>query len=188
MNIDSGVTYLELMFDVEAADGYLLTTDEAQNIMTFGFESPQLYRSTRGVEFPYLISDVAQVNGADFGPGRYYYFFDFHISSPDQWCRGERQEVLLVVEDTTSAITDLNTIPISGYPNPVRDRLFVQLEDNDYPVQGTYTIMGLDGRVVKSGIWRTDPSGLDVSDLMDGLYVLEVTLDSQTGILKFVKQ
>lgn len=76
-----------------------------------------------------------------------------------------------------------SAISVNLWPNPVRDRLFVQCEET----LGTYRIFRSDGYAISSGI-LSDP-WIDVSTWAPGFYLMEVqTASGKSGLTKFFKQ
>ncbi len=83
---------------------------------------------------------------------------------------------------TDLGVNDQKALSISLYPNPTQDKLFIQGIES-----GTYRILNLEGRVVKSG--RLEATNIDVETLTNGYYILEVgSNNGKPGRSSFVKE
>ena len=78
----------------------------------------------------------------------------------------------------------VNDLKVTIYPNPVRDWLFIQSEE-DYRMQGE--ILDLQGRIVRSLPSVKNGQSIDVRTLPIGSYLLKIIVENQTHALKFVK-
>lgn len=61
------------------------------------------------------------------------------------------------------------------YPNPAADQFFINTEK-----PADINIFDMSGRLVKTTVYNT--SGISVSDLKSGIYLVEITIDSQKSI------
>jgi hypothetical protein len=84
----------------------------------------------------------------------------------------------------TVGIKEVASQNVSIYPNPVKNNLFIELENQEVT---SINIIDFSGKVVQV-ITNTDTTNIDVSDLPQGIYVLK--LSTENGILtnKFIKQ
>lgn len=73
----------------------------------------------------------------------------------------------------------------SVYPNPARERLYV--EGDVAGIVGV-RILSVSGAVVTAGDVYREESGIDVSALAQGLYMLEITTGSGTVVKPFIKE
>ena len=94
------------------------------------------------------------------------------------------------VEDYTITINSgareseevLKSLSISLYPNPVKDgTLYVSDVEN-----ATYSVLNTLGQVVSKGI--IENGRVSVSGIQSGTYLLEVTLNGQSVVKRFIKQ
>jgi hypothetical protein len=98
----------------------------------------------------------------------------YRIQAVDRDGKIRYSEVVRVKQDTSSKL--------EVYPNPVTDRLFVQVIATD----GRLTITNLAGRIVKSVVLPqngTVSTSIGIADLPPGLYVVR----SGESNLKFLK-
>ncbi len=87
------------------------------------------------------------------------------------------------------AWADINEtqVKITIYPNPVQNLLNIQLSDIQL-VTGSIQIFDVSGRVVTSQNFETDKFSIDVSNLTQGVYILQINTEAFTQKLKFVKK
>ena len=80
----------------------------------------------------------------------------------------------------TSISEDAPTLPLTIYPNPVRNQLFLHFNNK---VPEIIEIISGQGVVLKKVEWHSEQSGVDISELPSGLYLLRCqwkTGESQT--------
>nr|MBP6584995.1 T9SS type A sorting domain-containing protein [Flavobacterium sp.] len=80
------------------------------------------------------------------------------------------------------SVTDFNSSKISIYPNPTSSQLNLDIPFDYENFKGI--IYDLSGREVKT---FSNPNSIYVSDLNNGLYILNVTLDEVNFNQKFLK-
>ena len=82
-----------------------------------------------------------------------------------------------------AALTDFNL-----YPNPVADKLFINLENHDNEIY-YITITTLEGRVAMMLPKPEWQNGIDISSLATGTYLLKLTDEKTKSITtkKFIK-
>lgn len=94
----------------------------------------------------------------------------------DNWCKDDWAEYS---EECELGLEDNNVISFTIYPNPVQDVLFL-----DSPQQiESVKIYSLHGKLIKEDI----SNSVDVSQLITGLYFVQVTIDGKTSTKKFIK-
>lgn len=79
-------------------------------------------------------------------------------------------EIQLLATENQNAIA-----AVSVYPNPTADRFFMNTDQ-----QAAIRMYDISGRLVKTTTYKT--SGIDVSDLNSGIYVVEITINDQKSI------
>jgi len=80
-------------------------------------------------------------------------------------------------------INELNANSISIYPNPVKNQLFIEL-DNQKVTE--ITIIDYSGRIVKT--INSNVNTVNVSDLQQGIYILKVATENGVLTNRFIKQ
>ena len=130
LTIPTGITMVELNFDLPVGNDLVLTTDKAVNLISLGSEGPQLRRSDSNVNYPYDIPGVLSLKNSNLGDDRYYYFYDWEIDFYDTECLSERVAVLAVV-DTTLILTQSPAwaARLRLLPNPTTGPLRVEMAD-----------------------------------------------------------
>ena len=77
---------------------------------------------------------------------------------------------------------------ISVYPNPATDAITLVISNvitmHDY----TLSIYGIDGKLLKQQIVPKNKTEIDISDLAKGMYLLQITGDSRSEMMKIIKE
>ena len=87
----------------------------------------------------------------------------------------------VIVDFKPPAISELNK-SVKLFPNPVTDYLYIESE---FPIEHI-TIYDLTGKMVKQ--IRQATTGIDMSDLATGFYLMKITTEQGEAVHKFVKQ
>ena len=82
-------------------------------------------------------------------------------------------------EDCTLSINDIEPLTFTVYPNPTQEVLNVA---SNIPID-SFKLYSIQGRLIKESI----KNHIDVSRLGAGVYFIQVTFDSKTGIQQFIK-
>lgn len=87
---------------------------------------------------------------------------------------------------TPTAITDLNNSNafIKAYPNPVRDRLQIELN----PDKGEITITDIAGKVIYREEAKASLININTSKIAQGVYLIKYSNGEHNQIIKFVKE
>ena len=124
-----GTSIINLDFDVPAGNDFELTTDASVNMSSIGTAGPQLYRSSSGIEFPYVIDEVVSIKNSSFGLERYYYFYNWEIGFANYECNSVRVPVVAVVDSSiVSAPVPAWARALRVYPNPTTAALTTELD------------------------------------------------------------
>ncbi len=184
--IDSGRTVLPLDVWIEPGLDYLMTTDRDTNQLTFGFNSPRLYRSDRELKYPYTVPGVLSITGTQSSQQFYYYFYDWHLSREDQVCVGDLIPVQVVVIDTTSGAFTPHVEPLDLKPNPAEE--YIAVGNTQFLGQAS-SVTICDARGVQVGGWTRDDVGgkLHIGNLPEGMYFIRILHDEKTYVGQFVK-
>ncbi len=100
VNIPSGESRVTLNFNVPVGTNLQLGTSSSTNTSSFGFVSPQLRRTSGGLSFPYIVSDLVRIHDTPYGTSYYYYFYDWEVKQPDQTCVSARTPVQAIVDNS----------------------------------------------------------------------------------------
>lgn len=188
VDLPVGETVADLDFEIMPGN-YRLATNTANNVAVLGTNSPRLYRSNQGVEYPYTVTDILSITTSDLGSGFYYYFFDWKIEAMPQICISERIPVVVTVEPSATH----ETLPfgkVTVQPNPSSGFFSLKM---DAVESGTANLQVIDltGRVVfgekievKANI--AQQQNLNLTGLTAGMYFLKITSGQRSGVLKLV--
>ncbi|MFH0865263.1 MAG: M14 family zinc carboxypeptidase, partial [Bacteroidota bacterium] len=100
INIPAGVSRINLNFDVPAGTDLRLC----------GPLSPNLYRNTAGITFPYEITGLVSIKSTNAAPTvRYYYFYDWEVQ--EAGCTSSRTPVTAVVNSGPAASVSIAANP-----------------------------------------------------------------------------
>jgi len=80
-------------------------------------------------------------------------------------------------------INELNANSIYIYPNPVKNQLFIELDNQEIT---EITIIDYSGRVVET--INSNVNTVNVSDLQQGIYILKVATKNGVFTHQFIKQ
>lgn len=83
----------------------------------------------------------------------------------------------------TTGLKQLSSTSVNLYPNPVNDRLYIDLAANTN--DGTYEIFDLSGRIHLSNSLNNEK--VDVSGLDEGIYFIKVSNHTHTVVRRFIK-
>jgi uncharacterized protein (DUF433 family) len=75
---------------------------------------------------------------------------------------------------------------VNAYPNPVANKLTITLSKVE--ANGKVTISNIEGKVVKSFMLNELVNTVDVSELPQGIYLLNLQSDAGSSIRKMVKE
>lgn len=175
-NIPEGESYVTLNFFVPEGTDYGLRASG---------NNPQLWRD-RNIDlpspfgFPYELGGIATITGTTVtgndSDNYYYFFYDWHISTPRVNCVSERVEIEIVL---TGVEEILLTEGFMVYPNPATERLTIATS-SDRVGNATVTLVNPTGQVVTQTTqwfgYGSNRVTLDVSALSSGLYMIQTTL------------
>ncbi len=105
----------------------------------------------------------------------------FVIASSAYNCLSDTSEVISVV----ITWADKHTSSMQVYPNPVTDRLFVEMDHPPEPLP--YRLSDNAGRLIYGGIIRENSSWIDMSALESGVYYLQVETPESRVSIRLVK-
>lgn len=88
-----------------------------------------------------------------------------------------------VITETPIDKPDLTDMEVSVYPNPFKDRLYVDAEEKIERVN----LYSIEGRLIMSKT-EFDDFGMDVSNLKNGIYIMEIFNDGETHHQKLIKK
>lgn len=84
-------------------------------------------------------------------------------------------------------VTNVSAKSFSIYPNPVHDRILIDIEESNIS-KVPFSLVSLDGQVVKTHICKSGRNIITVNELLKGLYVGKLQFDRQIRIFKIIKK
>jgi hypothetical protein len=114
--------------------------------------------------------------------------YDYYSGFSDTEPNGIRTKRWVINQASELSIDDLDPFAsLTVYPNPAANELTVSSIDN-ITSGSNITIMGLDGKVVNVINWESTEQTMDISSLPSGIYILQMEMNDNTTVRKFVKE
>ena len=143
-----------------------------------------LWRNTGDLHYPYAIGDVGAITSSSFGDGYYYFFYDWHIGTPDYSCISERTHVPVIITDTHNPNY---AAAIKIFPNPGKEVWYVENPSADSEVKEIH-VMDMHGRELQKLVLRPATiQEIDISSWPAGVYILVVQGASFRYVCRAVK-
>ncbi|WP_407405745.1 fibronectin type III domain-containing protein [Chryseobacterium sp.] len=166
-----------LNFAVPAGTDYkLVVTAKSTTIGNFIRES-----GAANYSFPYILSGICTMKDTT-TTGFYYYLYNWKVSAK---CESPRQQVTATLDAAclgTSEATKKNEIKV--YPNPFHDVISI----SDIANAKSLSVMDISGRVIRK-INEVTANSVNLSDLKEGLYILQLTYkDGSISSHKVIKK
>lgn len=170
VNIPTGISRITLDIDIPVGN----------NLQLVGPLSPGLYRNNAGINFPYTLANVISITSSSAYPTlRYYYFYDWEVKTQD--CVSPRVPVYVFI-DSCTGIESTSVDGIYVFPVPSSDFITVSTDATGY----YYSIKNITGQICGTGIMGG--SELNISDLAEGMYFLELLNDRSKITVRFCKE
>lgn len=93
----------------------------------------------------------------------------------------------LTFTNTSSAVETLfdNGNKMMVYPNPVKDILTINT--NSLIEHNSWTIYNINGQLIKSGNSISNVFSINTSEIISGVYIVQVKADNKTQVIRFIK-
>jgi len=184
-DIAAGESHLRL--DAEIPPGsYSISTNTNQNLVEFGINSPVLWRSSAGVAYPYVFSDVMAITNSTLNATNfYYYFYDWQVREADRYCYGELAEAVVHVDMGTNTDPDYAGLTFAVCPIPASDEVILtSLPEGTDRIQ----LIEANGRVVlDQRIGQEATVRIGLSRYPSGVYLVRINGDQGTAVRRIVK-
>lgn len=144
---------------------YQLKTDELTNLANFGYEGPRLYRTGTGVNYPYQVSEFAEIPTSTKGSVSYYFFYDIEFEKGGISCIDDI--TISLIPDTIVSNNDITLQHNIIYPNPTSDVFYIK----GGKVKEVKVVDML-GKIMYTD--RKNPTKISVQNLPTGIYSIEV--------------
>lgn len=175
IDVPEGENMVYVGMQISAGTNLIMTSDAPTNQNTLGFNGPRLRRSTQGANYPYVYPDYVSINSSNFGDNRYYYFYDWQISTQDEIaCIGDRVPVEVWLDTDVVATIDFGkTNDVTVFPNPTVGDIAIQL---NFDIQGAaqLRLTDLTGKTVLENSAIDQVTELNLDHLAKGVYLLQV--------------
>jgi hypothetical protein len=189
VDVPAGENVIDLNLFVPQGTGYGLKV----NTQNHGFWRDKDLNIDAPYNFPYDINGLvtitgSNVNNVDDRDNYYYYFYDWNVTTPSFACEGPREEVVV----TLIGIDEMESVSnLSVYPVPATETLTVSyasasaeaLQFNVYNAVGQLVM----SQNVNANVGTTQTE-VNVAELAQGVYQLEIQKGTARSTTKFVKQ
>ena len=180
VDVPVGISEVFLDFPLESAS-YRMEVNPESSTATFGSNNPELAILTGELDYPYNVSNIATISRSLFGREFYHYFFDFKMEPIVESCRSGITPYNLLFNQ--SSVNDVLDFDLELYPNPVSENLTIVSEKNI----NTINVIDNSGRTLLSRTFNKQNGNLDMSDLEQGTYLIELRGDEFHTIRQIVK-
>ncbi|MFH2143416.1 MAG: T9SS type A sorting domain-containing protein [Bacteroidota bacterium] len=113
-------------------------------------------------------------------------YFDFNapITTNQVWhtINDQIQTIISVYKETDQNITS----DILVYPNPAGDNLFIEIKNADLFTSADYSLYGITGNKIVSGVLTDGSNQINVSSLRNGIYYMNVSSNVSDARFKIV--
>ena len=157
-----------------------------------GTSVTSLYRNnTNSTNYPYQINGVVSITGSSAGPAYYYFFYDWEVETQNRYCESNAIPVNVVVDPCVSIDDRDLANNISLYPNPADNSFNLNVA-----LPGTASvdvkITDLLGKTVLvkhiESMSANDTEAINVEELADGAYLVNVKIGERTYFKKLIIQ
>lgn len=187
VDLEAGMTVIDLNVALEPGS-YTMTTNQDINNQVFGANSPYLWRSSEGILYPYEIPGVLSITNSTYGEDFFYYFYDWKVSTADQYCSSDLVPATAFVDlGTGTKESGLTDDDVRLFPNPTDGtcHLFVQTEG-----RVNIQVSRMDGvAVFTRNDVLIDGNGfqIDMSSFPEGMYLVRTEQQGKSVTRKIAR-
>ena len=164
--------------------GVVIATDPDGDALTYSITAGNTNNTFAIDGFTGVLS-VANVTGLDFETTPSFSLI-VEVSDTELAVSAIITVNLINIEDTALSSISSNEFAIKLYPNPAYNKLILDCEAS--LINQKWKIISLDGREVLVGIFKNNQTEIDISLLMNGLYIMNVGEEFNRHIVKLVKR
>lgn len=142
------------------------------------------FDNARTISEPLLTDESGEITGViptDIPEGSNYRVRAF-ISYGNKGSEANPTALVINGTGTPTGIANTQQVALNLYPNPARENIVIKGASD-----AAYKIFNIAGRILKSGNGDLT-QGINVADLTEGVYFIEVKVNNQVSILKFIKE
>ena len=180
IDIPQGISEVILNFDLEPGS-YRMKVNGDSSIATFGSSNPELAIITGDLNYPYMVSNLANITRSEFGRSFYHYFFDFKMEPVVESCRSGITPYNLIFD--VSSIDDVLDFDLELFPNPVTDNLRIKSEKQI----NNLNLIDNTGKTLLSRELNSHEINLNLNDFESGIYYLKLQGEDFNTVQQFVK-
>jgi hypothetical protein len=183
---DADIIELSSVGDAVGDQIRYIVTDEAGKIQALS-QSPELdfTQYTEGISFIYQISYLNGLAGLN---------IDNNINGL-QGCYALSKSVKIIRVGGAECLTptieiDDKTIKVDLFPNPASDFINIRFEGLESTIDADFSIIDLTGNrlyTTHKRIYNNGSTKLNINDLPTGIYFIELSIDHNQGVIKFLK-
>ena len=94
----------------------------------------------------------------------------------------EKEEIIHF--NFSKSLTKIDDLPsVSIYPNPTNDKIYIETTSKIESLK----LSDIEGKEIKNIELNVNSSEIDLSDLINGVYFLQITIDSNKTLYKIIK-
>ena len=148
-------------------------------ILTWGSGTHNL-RATSGTE--------SFDSGYFTGAGNTFTYTFNQVGSTDYVCDPHAGNMYgtVTVTSSTAGISENKLLSFEMYPNPVSDKLNIQLPSGSEKAE--VSIFDYTGRLVSSKTISSNDTSIDVQSISNGIYIIRVASNTKIGVQRFIKK
>ena len=98
------------------------------------------------------------------------------------------QTITVIQAGVITDIANISNEDIMLYPNPANDRVIIDLQRLNSVQKSNISIYNIQGQTILQQILQQEKTGIDISGLSKGIYILKVCNGDRTEVKKFVKK
>jgi hypothetical protein len=158
--VQSGANTLDLNFEITPG--------------VYSLRCPQgnLFRNKGVLQYPYSIGDAGWITNSSFGPGYYYYFYDWQITQPAFDCISNRIPVYVQV-NAVSGQEEKTNLTVS--PNPASHELHIKT-GRGWEGMVNIRLSDIAGRLIlEQNSYSAENITIALPGIQTGIYILTLT-------------
>jgi hypothetical protein len=122
------------------------------------------------------------------GAGNTFTYTFNQVGSTDYVCDPHAGNMYgtVTVTSSTAGIYENKLLSFEMYPNPVSDKLNIQLPSGSEKAE--VSIFDYTGRLVSSKTISSNDTSIDVQSISNGIYIIRVASNTKIGVQRFIKK
>jgi hypothetical protein len=122
------------------------------------------------------------------GAGNTFTYTFNQVGSTDYVCDPHAGNMYgtVTVTSSTAGISENKLLSFEMYPNPVSDKLNIQLPSGSEKAE--VSIFDYTGRLVSSKTISSNDTSIDVQSISNGIYIIRVASNTKIGVQRFIKK